>query len=73
MPSLHRDQTGPFASRKELLKVPRLGQRTFEQCAGFLRIPNGKEPLDLSSVHPEAYGVAKDRCRLRSRPAHADG
>jgi uncharacterized protein len=55
----HRDQTGPIASRKELLKVPRLGQRTFEQCAGFLRIPNGKEPLDSSSVHPEAYGVAK--------------
>jgi uncharacterized protein len=55
----HRDQTGPFASRKELLKVARLGQRTFEQCAGFLRIPNGKEPLDASSVHPEAYGVAK--------------
>ncbi len=55
----HRDQTGPFASRRELLKVPRLGQRTFEQCAGFLRIPNGKEPLDASSVHPEAYGVAK--------------
>lgn len=39
--------------------MPRLGQRTFEQCAGFLRIPNGKEPLDASSVHPEAYGVAK--------------
>ncbi|UXS00394.1 Tex family protein [Agrobacterium tumefaciens] len=56
---LHRDQVGPFSSRKELLKVPRLGQRTFEQCAGFLRIPNGKEPLDASSVHPEAYGVAK--------------
>ncbi|MFN7012011.1 MAG: Tex family protein [Allorhizobium sp.] len=55
----HRDQTGPFESRKDLLKVPRLGARTFEQCAGFLRIPNGKEPLDASSVHPEAYGVAK--------------
>ncbi len=55
----HRDQTGPFASRKDLLKVPRLGNRTFEQCAGFLRIPGGKEPLDASSVHPEAYGVAK--------------
>ncbi len=55
----HRDATGPFASRKELLNVPRLGARTFEQCAGFLRIPNGKEPLDASSVHPEAYGVAK--------------
>ncbi len=55
----HRDATGPFASRKELLKVSRLGQRTFEQCAGFLRIPNGSEPLDASAVHPEAYGVAK--------------
>ncbi len=55
----HRDAGGPFASRKELLKVSRLGQRTFEQCAGFLRIPNGAEPLDASSVHPEAYGVAE--------------
>jgi uncharacterized protein len=55
----HRDATGPFASRKELLKVARLGQRTFEQCAGFLRIPNGTEPLDASAVHPEAYEVAK--------------
>ena len=55
----HRDANGPFGSRKELMKVSRLGARTFEQCAGFLRIPNGKEPLDASSVHPEAYGVAK--------------
>ena len=55
----HRDATGPFASRKELLKVGRLGQRTFEQCAGFLRIPGGAEPLDASAVHPEAYGVAE--------------
>jgi len=55
----HRDATGPFAARKELLKVSRLGQRTFEQCAGFLRIPNGAEPLDASAVHPEAYGVAQ--------------
>ncbi|PYE88787.1 Tex family protein [Phyllobacterium leguminum] len=55
----HRNETGPFKSRKELLKVPRLGNRTFEQCAGFLRIPNGAEPLDASAVHPEAYGVAK--------------
>lgn len=55
----HRDTTGPFASRKDLMKVSRLGQRTFEQCAGFLRIPNGAEPLDASAVHPEAYGVAK--------------
>ena len=55
----HRDEAGAFKSRKELLKVARLGNRTFEQCAGFLRIPNGTEPLDASSVHPEAYGVAK--------------
>ena len=55
----HRDTTGPFASRKDLLKVSRLGQRTFEQCAGFLRISNGTEPLDASAVHPEAYDVAR--------------
>jgi len=55
----HRDATGPFSSRKELLKVGRLGQRTFEQCAGFLRIPDGAEPLDASAVHPEAYGIAE--------------
>ncbi|MBP1882843.1 Tex family protein [Sinorhizobium mexicanum] len=55
----HRDTTGPFSSRQQLLKVSRLGARTFEQCAGFLRIPNGAEPLDASSVHPEAYGIAK--------------
>ncbi|MCX8996340.1 RNA-binding transcriptional accessory protein [Rhizobiaceae bacterium BDR2-2] len=55
----HRDQEGPFRSRKELMKVPRLGARTFEQCAGFLRIPNGAEPLDASAVHPEAYDVAR--------------
>jgi uncharacterized protein len=55
----HRDATGPFASRKDLLKVARLGPRAFEQSAGFLRIANGSEPLDASSVHPEAYGVAK--------------
>ncbi|HKU95835.1 MAG TPA: helix-hairpin-helix domain-containing protein, partial [Vineibacter sp.] len=55
----HRDANGPFSTRKELLKVTRLGPRTFEQCAGFLRIPNGAEPLDASAVHPEAYGVAK--------------
>ncbi|MBD8649574.1 RNA-binding transcriptional accessory protein [Rhizobium sp. CFBP 13726] len=55
----HRDQNGAFTTRRELLKVARLGNRTFEQAAGFLRIVNGKEPLDASSVHPEAYGVAK--------------
>jgi uncharacterized protein len=56
---VHRDTNGPFSTRKDLLKVARLGQRTFEQCAGFLRIPNGAEPLDASAVHPEAYDVAK--------------
>jgi uncharacterized protein len=55
----HRDAGGPFASRRDLMKVARLGPRAFEQCAGFLRIPNGSEPLDASAVHPEAYGVAK--------------
>ncbi len=55
----HRDQTGPFASRKDCSKCRALASRTFEQCAGFLRIPNGKEPLDASSRSPEAYGVAK--------------
>ena len=55
----YRDDAGRFETRRDLLKVARLGQRTFEQCAGFLRVTGGKEPLDASSVHPEAYGVAK--------------
>ncbi|KQB13428.1 RNA-binding transcriptional accessory protein [Rhodobacter capsulatus] len=55
----HRDANGAFKSRKELLKVSRLGPRAFEQCAGFLRITDGAEPLDASSVHPEAYDVAR--------------
>jgi uncharacterized protein len=55
----HRDANGPFASRRDLLKVARLGPKAFEQAAGFLRITGGKEPLDASSVHPEAYEVAR--------------
>ncbi|NUB43917.1 RNA-binding transcriptional accessory protein [Fertoebacter nigrum] len=55
----HRDANGPFATRRELLKVARLGPKAFEQAAGFLRIAGGKEPLDASSVHPEAYDVAR--------------
>ncbi|HQS07744.1 MAG TPA: Tex family protein, partial [Xanthobacteraceae bacterium] len=55
----HRNQVGAFKSRKQLLDVARLGPRTFELSAGFLRISNGTEPLDASSVHPEAYGLAK--------------
>ncbi|WP_125609906.1 Tex family protein [Specibacter cremeus] len=55
----HRNEHGPFARRADLLKVARLGPKAFEQCAGFLRITGGAEPLDASSVHPEAYGVAR--------------
>ncbi|WP_280637974.1 Tex family protein [Shimia sp. R9_2] len=55
----HRDENGAFGSRKELLKVARLGPVAFEQCAGFLRITEGDEPLDASAVHPEAYDVAR--------------
>ena len=55
----HRDANGPFASRRALLKVARLGPKAFEQAAGFLRISGGAEPLDASSVHPEAYDLAR--------------
>ncbi|WP_306912977.1 Tex family protein [Arthrobacter sp. V4I6] len=55
----YRNEHGPFAKRSELKKVPRLGAKAFEQCAGFLRITGGAEPLDASSVHPEAYPVAR--------------
>jgi uncharacterized protein len=55
----HRDANGPFRSRKELRNVPRLGPKAFEQCAGFLRIRGGEDPLDASGVHPEAYPVVR--------------
>ncbi|MFD9213454.1 Tex family protein [Streptomyces sp. NPDC059544] len=55
----HRDQNGPFHSRKELKNVARLGPKAYEQCAGFLRIRGGDDPLDASSVHPEAYPVVR--------------
>lgn len=55
----HRNEHGPFTKRRELLKVARLGPKAYEQCAGFLRITGGSEPLDGSSVHPEAYAVAR--------------
>jgi len=55
----HRDANGPFKSRKALKKVPRLGPKAFEQCAGFLRIINGDDPLDASGVHPEAYPIVR--------------
>ncbi|MEW8272435.1 MAG: Tex family protein [Candidatus Thiodiazotropha taylori] len=54
-----RDQHGAFADRKAILKVPRIGDKAFEQCAGFLRIMNGTNPLDASAVHPEAYPVVQ--------------
>jgi uncharacterized protein len=56
---VYRDSNGPFHSRKALLTVPRLGPKAFEQCAGFLRIHDGEDPLDGSSVHPEAYPVVR--------------
>jgi uncharacterized protein len=55
----HRDKNGPFRDRAALLGVPRLGPKAFEQCAGFLRIRDGANPLDASSVHPEAYPVVR--------------
>ncbi|MBL9127043.1 MAG: RNA-binding transcriptional accessory protein [Verrucomicrobiales bacterium] len=66
----YRNENGPFRSRKELLKVPRLGPKAFEQCAGFLRVRDGEHPLDGSAVHPERYdlvdAIARDlRCRIQ--------
>jgi uncharacterized protein len=55
----YRDDNGPFKTRRSLLEVPRLGPKVYEQCAGFLRIADGDEPLDASSVHPEAYPVVE--------------
>ena len=55
----YRAENGAFTSRKELMKVPRMGAKAFEQCAGFLRIPGAKNPLDNSAVHPESYAVVE--------------
>lgn len=81
----YREENGAFASRAALKKVPKLGEKAFEQCAGFLRIPNGKNILDNSAVHPESYAIvekmakdlqctvveliAKEELRKRIRPA----
>ena len=62
-----REQSGGFRNRRELLKVPRLGEKTFEQAAGFLRIANGDNPLDASAVHPEAYPVVERILRHTGR------
>ncbi|WP_062219521.1 Tex family protein [Aureimonas sp. D3] len=72
----HRDKEGPFKTRRALLKVPRLGPKAFEQCAGFLRIQGGTEPLDASAVHPEAYPVARkivEACGRDLRSLMGDG
>ena len=55
----YRTANGPFRSRRELLKVPRMGAKAFEQCAGFLRIPHAENPLDNSAVHPESYPIVE--------------
>lgn len=55
----YREEKGRFESRKELMKVPKLGEKTFDQCAGFMRISDGKEPLDATAVHPESYAAAE--------------
>ncbi|MGL4757201.1 MAG: Tex family protein [Aeromonadaceae bacterium] len=65
---LHRDEHGPFSDRQQLLKVSRLGPKAFEQCAGFLRIANGNNPLDASSVHPETYPVVERILARTSKP-----
>jgi uncharacterized protein len=59
----HRDENGPFPSRKAIKEVPRLGPKAFEQCAGFLRVAEGAHPLDTSAVHPESYHVVDAMAR----------
>ncbi len=64
-----RDQHGPFRTRQQLLKVPRVGDRTFQQAAGFLRVMNGDNPLDASAVHPETYAVVERIVQQTGTPA----
>ena len=73
----YRTENGPFQSRKELMKVPRMGAKAFEQSAGFLRVPGSKQPLDNSAVHPESYSIvekmAKDlKCTVEELMKSAD-
>lgn len=58
-----RAENGAFCSRKELMKVPRMGAKAFEQCAGFLRIPGAKNPLDNTAVHPESYHIVEQMAK----------
>lgn len=64
----YREENGSFSSRKELLNVAKLGPKAYEQCAGFLRIRGGEEPLDNTGVHPESYGAAKELLRELKLP-----
>ena len=60
----YREENGPFTSRAQIKKVPKLGPKAFEQCAGFLRVPGGKDPMENTGVHPESYAAAKALLRL---------
>ena len=60
----YREENGPFTTRKQILKVPKLGPKAFEQCAGFLRVPESKSPLDNTAVHPESYAAAQKLLEL---------
>ena len=60
----YREENGPFTSRKQILKVPKLGPKAFEQCAGFLRVPESRNVLDHTGVHPESYGAAEQLLSL---------
>ena len=60
----YREENGPFTTRKQILKVPKLGPKAFEQCAGFLRVPESKSPLDNTAVHPESYDAAQKLLEL---------
>ena len=60
----YREENGAFPDRKRLLKVPKLGPKAFEQCAGFLRVPESRSMLDNTGVHPESYGAAQQLLAL---------
>ena len=66
-----REENGPFKSRSQLKMVPKLGPKAFQNCAGFLRVPGGSNPLDATAVHPESYGVAKELLARVGVPASA--
>jgi uncharacterized protein len=68
----YREENGPFTSRAQLKKVPKLGPKAFEQCAGFLRVPESKELLDNTGVHPESYAAARELLKLLDRSKSSD-